>query len=82
MFNNPICERFVYLDTDVLILENTDHLFQGIETKSNIFMVPDIQADYNYSKVILIKNRYNSGVIVSNYNKSIFETLYLLVKKI
>ena len=80
MFNNPICERFVYLDTDVLILENTDHLF-GIETKSNIFMVPDMQADYNYSKVILIKNRYNSGVIVSNYNKSIFETLYLLVKE-
>ena len=32
MFNNPICERFVYLDTDVLILENTDHLF-GIEKK-------------------------------------------------
>ena len=40
-----------------------------------------MQADYDYSKVILIKNRYNSGVIVSNYNKSIFERLYLLVKE-
>jgi len=78
MFNIPECEKFVYLDTDVLILQNIDHLF-GINTKSNIFMVHDMQADSDYSKVILIKNKFNSGVILSNYNKNIYETMYQLL---
>ena len=75
MFNIPSCEKFVYLDTDVLILKNIDHLF-GLEINSNIFMVPDMQVDSEYEKVILIKNRFNSGVIVSNNNKNIYEDLY------
>ena len=77
-FNIPDCEKFIYLDTDVLILQNIDHLF-GLETNCNIFMVPDMQVDSDYEKVILIKNRFNSGVIVSNYNTNVYEDLYRLL---
>lgn len=82
MFSIKECRKFIYLDTDILILENIDHLF-NLEIKSNIFMVPDMQTDGNYTKIILIKNRYNSGVIVSRYNESICDKLYsLLVENI
>ena len=72
------CEKFIYLDTDVLILQNIDHLF-GLEINCNIFMVPDMQVDSDYEKVILIKNRFNSGVVVSNYNTNVYEDLYRLL---
>ena len=78
MFNIPDCEKFIYLDTDVLILQNIDHLF-GLEINCNIFMVPDMQVDSDYEKVILIKNRFNSGVVVSNYNTNVYEDLYRLL---
>ena len=38
MFNIPECEKFVYLDTDVLILQNIDHLF-GITPELNLFFI-------------------------------------------
>ena len=78
MFSIKQCQQFIYLDTDVLILENIDHLFK-LGTKSNIFMVPDMQTDEHYRKIILVKNRYNSGVIVSGYNESVCEKLYSLL---
>tara|TARA_B100000902_G_C27180598_1_gene848731 strand:+ start:28 stop:555 length:528 start_codon:yes stop_codon:yes gene_type:complete len=38
-----------------------------------------MQASDDYSKIILIKNRFNSGVIVSENNRNIFNNLYKLL---
>ena len=78
IFNIEGNHKFVYLDTDVLILQNIDHLFKQT-TLNNIYMVPDMQASDDYSKIILIKNRFNSGVIVSENNSNIFNNLYKLL---
>tara|TARA_B100001093_G_scaffold472727_1_gene496086 strand:+ start:1251 stop:2177 length:927 start_codon:yes stop_codon:yes gene_type:complete len=80
IFNISEIDSFVYLDTDILIEKNIDHLFAQSKN-SNIFMVPDMQASEDYSKIILIKDRFNSGVIVSKTNDKIFRLLFSLLSQ-
>lgn len=80
IFNISEVDDFIYLDTDILIEKNIDHLFA--QTKNNnILMVPDMQASEDYSKIILLKERCNSGVIVSKTNSKLCEHLFILLHK-
>ena len=63
-------DKIIYLDSDLLLLNNIDHLFQEKDKKDILYMVPDMQASGDYSAVMLIGDKFNSGVIISNYNKN------------
>ena len=57
-------DKIIYLDSDILILNNIDHLFNIEMENRTIFMCEDMQTSENYEKIIITKNRYNSGVIL------------------
>lgn len=60
----------VYLDSDLLIEKNIDHLFDNsiVSDKYNILMARDMLFDKATNKFILQKKRFNSGVIVFRPN--------------
>ena len=57
-------DKIIYLDSDILILNNIDHLFNIEMENRTIFMCEDMQTSEDYEKIIITKNRYNSGVIL------------------
>ena len=71
-------EKIVYLDTDLLILENIDHLFDLELTNGTLYMVYDIQVgSLNDNKIVIFtENGYNSGVIVFKPSIDVFNKLY------
>ena len=64
MFSLTEYDKVIYLDTDILLLQNIDHLMYEKLEFNTIMMVSDIQATNDYSSIVIIKDRYNSGVIV------------------
>ncbi len=70
-------KKVIYLDTDLLLMSNIDHLFDyDLETTngnsiSRLYMVNDMQASLqedNKYCVVLTKNAFNSGVIIFKPN--------------
>jgi lipopolysaccharide biosynthesis glycosyltransferase len=57
-------DTVLYLDTDILLLHNIDHLLEKKVTKKKIWMVADTQATADYKSIIIVKDRFNSGVII------------------
>tara|TARA_E500000178_G_C17022057_1_gene756120 strand:- start:1886 stop:2803 length:918 start_codon:yes stop_codon:yes gene_type:complete len=57
-------DKVIYLDTDILLLKNIDNLMNKKLEFNNIMMVNDIQATKDYSSIIVVRDKYNSGVIV------------------
>ena len=69
-------DKIIYLDSDLLIMSNIDHLFKEKNKRDCLYMVPDMQASGDYSAVMLINDKFNSGVIVSNYNKELCDLCF------
>ena len=82
-----LCEydKIIYLDSDTLILNNIDHLFNIEMQDRTIYMCEDMQTSDNYEKIIITKNKYNSGVILLKPDNRLvnicFKTLINLGKK-
>lgn len=72
LFLNLQLERVIYLDSDLLLLRNIDHLFET--TNANGFhMVQDmVMHGDGFREVSFLKNKFNAGVIVSNNNNGKF----------
>ena len=70
-------DKIIYLDTDLFILENIDHLFD-YDVENKLYMVYDIQQGIlnNKKAIFYIKNRFNSGVIIFKPSMKIFRLLY------
>lgn len=72
-------DTILYLDTDTLPLTNIDHLLEKNVTKKKIWMVQDMQASSDYNSIILIKDRYNSGVIIAEPSEYVFNNCFKLL---
>ncbi len=81
--------KIVYLDTDLLLLENIDHLFEYDTTPterdnqkksfSRIYMTNDMQASVQSDGqvyVVLTTNAFNSGVIITEPKMEITTVLF------
>jgi glycogenin glucosyltransferase len=80
-------EKVVYLDTDLLLMENIDNLFdydtkptqKDVTSLSRIYMTNDMQASAqsdNKVYVVLTTNAFNSGVIIYEPNDNITKILF------
>jgi glycogenin len=69
-------DKIIYLDSDTMILNNIDHLFEKSIPLNTLWMVPDMQATPEYKKIILIKDRFNSGVIITKPNPNILDLCF------
>lgn len=65
LFLNIPLEHVIYLDSDLLLLRNIDHLFETTNAVG-FHMVQDMMMRGN--EVDFLKNKFNAGVIVSNNN--------------
>jgi len=72
-------KKVVYLDTDLLLLKNIDHLFEKETSDSLIHMVNDILKKKTESMCHIVNNTYNSGVIICEPNKNISSILFKLI---
>lgn len=72
-------DKKVYLNSDLLILRNIDELFDKEMKDNMLYMVCDMARNQDYSSISLMKNRFNTGVMLSTCDKSFtdafFETL-------
>ena len=76
MFSLTEYDKIIYLDTDILLLQNIDHLMNEKLEFNSIMMVRDIQATNDYSSIIVVKDRYNSGVIVFKPSKYLYNNCF------
>ena len=72
-------KKIVYLDTDLLLLKNIDHLFEKNTSNNLIHMVNDIIFQPNEKFCHIVNNTYNSGVIICEPNKNISSILFKLI---
>jgi len=79
IFNLLNYDTVLYLDTDVLLLHNIDHLLEKKVTKKKIWMVEDTQATSDYNSIIIVKDRFNSGVIILKPNLEMFTSCFKLL---
>ena len=84
LFNN--FDECIYLDSDLLLLKNIDHLFDKLKDTDSktMFMVPDMHQisknKNNESTLLIRKNQFNSGVIVFRPNQEIFSNIMQYLK--
>lgn len=73
-------DKVVYLDTDLLLMENTDAMFQLSTTQSQVYMVYDMQmftdSSRNKTCLAMTTNGFNSGVIVYSPSAKIAGQLF------
>lgn len=74
-------KKVVYLDTDLLLLKNIDHLFEKNTSDDLIHMVNDVLKSKTESIDFchIVNNTYNSGVIICEPNKNISSILFKLI---
>lgn len=72
-------KQCIYLDSDLLLLKNIDHLFDKDTSDNRIYMTNDLVLESIYENNISVlinkKNAFNSGVIVYSPNRSIFNKM-------
>ena len=74
----------VYLDADILILKNLDHLFDK-NTADRLYMTNDLSYGKNDllgNHLAKIKNKYNAGVICFESNHTLFYDMMNYLKKV
>lgn len=76
MFSLTNYDKIIYLDTDILLLQNIDHLMNEKLEFNSIMMVRDIQATKDYRSIIIVKDRYNSGVIVFKPSEYLYNNCF------
>jgi len=74
---NTVFKKAIYLDTDLLLLKNIDHLFEN-DVSENIYMVNDVLYNIDHDICHIVKNTYNAGFIVFQPNSDTADTLFNL----
>ena len=74
VFNLTQFDKIVYLDTDLLINSNIDHLFD-MNCDDKIYMTYDVLMT-SECNVRFVKDNFNSGVIVMEPNKDKYNACY------
>lgn len=72
-------DTVLYLDTDILILNNIDHLLDRAPTIKKLWMVADTQATSDYNSIITVSDRFNSGVIILKPSEDIFNSCFKIL---
>lgn len=67
-------DKIIYLDSDLLIKENIDHLFRYDTTENKIYMTYDVLM--NNKNIMVHKDKFNSGVIILKPSMEIYNTCY------
>jgi len=80
IYNLTMYDKIIYLDTDLLIKGNIDHLFDYDCSDNKCYMTYDLQYNYETKDVILLSNCFNSGVIIFTPNNEICNNLYNKLK--
>lgn len=78
IFNLKYYSKIVYLDTDLLLTENIDHLFDK-NCKDVVHMTYDVGERNNM--VVFKEQMFNSGVIVTEPNENLYNKCYEVLKK-
>ena len=66
-------DKIIYLDTDLLIKKNIDHLFD-YDTTNSIYMTYDV--GYYLNDLYFKQNKFNSGVIILKPSFDVFNNCY------
>lgn len=85
MYNLTMYSKIVYLDTDLLIRENIDHLFlydcSNVNSDVSVcYMTYDTLYNNNNKELILCSDMFNSGVVIYEPNVNLFNKLYQMLK--
>jgi len=75
IFNLLNYKKIIYLDSDLLIRENIDHLF-NYDTTNKIYITYDVFFRSQNKSIIFKKNQFNSGVIILEPSNKIYNILY------
>jgi lipopolysaccharide biosynthesis glycosyltransferase len=75
-------EKIIYLDADLLILKNIDHLFEQIDIseKNVIHMTFDLMVNTHSQDLTFRGDTFNSGVILCVSNPEITKSCYTLLR--
>jgi lipopolysaccharide biosynthesis glycosyltransferase len=71
-------DKIIYLDTDLLIKQNIDHLF-SYDFNNRIYMTYDVSTNDN-SALLFKKHMFNSGVILTKPSLEIYNHCYSTMK--
>ena len=74
-------DRCIFLDSDFLIMENLDHLFDLEVTDVTMHMVPDTNLRFP-DQIFFGENTFNSGLIVYRPNKKVFNDMLAVAREI
>lgn len=76
--------KIVFLNANILLLQNIDHLFDKDTSNKNIYMSNDLHmekiASNNKYTLVNTPNHFNSGVIVCEPNPTIFNQIINYIK--
>jgi lipopolysaccharide biosynthesis glycosyltransferase len=79
VFNQKQFSKAIYLDTDLLLMDNVDHLFSLDFSENLVYMAYDMQLAVNKDNnpiVVFTKNGFNSGVIVYTPSETLYNSCY------
>lgn len=82
IYDLTIYDKIIYLDTDLLIRENIDHLFLKDCSENKCYMTYDTEYNSENNDILLRTNTFNSGVVILQPNKEICYNFYLYLKMI
>jgi lipopolysaccharide biosynthesis glycosyltransferase len=77
-------KKGIYIDADVLILKNLDHLFDT-DTTNRIHLANDLTLRHSPNNgwmLVKLKNKYNAGVICFESNHRLFYDMMNYLKKV
>lgn len=76
IYNLTMYDKIIYLDTDLLIEENIDYLFDYNCSDNKCYMTYDLQYNYETKDAILLSDCFNSGVIIFKPDNEICKKMY------
>lgn len=80
MYELSIHDKIIYLDTDLLIRNNIDHLFLKDCSENKCYMTFDTEYNSENHDILLRNNIFNSGVIIFKPDKNICHKSFLYLK--
>jgi len=82
MYDLTMYDKIIYLDTDLLIRSNIDHLFLNDCSENKCYMTYDTEYNSENNDILLRSNIFNSGVVIFQPNKDTCCQFYLYLKMI
>lgn len=80
MYDLTMYDKIIYLDTDLLLKANIDHLFLNNCSENKCYMTYDTEYNTVTNDILLSEHTFNSGVIIFQPNKETCCQFYLHLK--